>query len=233
MQWWAPLGLILFGLTLTFAMWDWVMSLDPGWYSTIFGVYIFAGSALSMFATVILTVMFLQSLGYLKDSVSSEHFHDMGKFLFGFTFFYGYIAFSQFMLQWYGNLPEETEWYSHRGATTAVAQVNAWSVVILMVLFGQVLIPFAGLLSRHVKRCRAMLAFWAIWQLVFHWVDLFWIVRPQMTPDNAFDLGIIDLAVFVGVGGLFFAMVVRTAGLAALRPLRDPRLSASLAFENQ
>jgi hypothetical protein len=111
--------------------------------------------------------------------------------------------------------------------------VNAWSAVILMVLFGQVLIPFAGLLSRHVKRCRAMLAFWAIWQLAFHWVDLFWIVRPQMTPDNVFDLGIIDLAVFIGVGGLFFAMVVRIAGLAALRPLRDPRLSASLAFENQ
>ena len=111
MQYRAPVGLILLGLTLTFAAWDWIMSLDPSWYSTIFGVYFFGGSSLAVFSSLILTARFLQTRGLLTKSVTTEHFHDLGKFLFGFTFFWGYIAFSQFMLQWYGNIPDETEWF--------------------------------------------------------------------------------------------------------------------------
>ncbi len=122
MQYRAPVGLILFGLTLTVMAWDWIMSLDPVWYSTIFGVYYFAGSALAMFSSIILTVRFLQSRGLLVKSVTVEHFHDLGKFLFGFTFFWGYIAFSQFMLQWYGNIPDETGWFMRHGASTAAAE---------------------------------------------------------------------------------------------------------------
>ncbi len=229
MQWWAPLGLILFGLTLTFAMWDWIMSLDPGWYSTIFGVYYFAGSALAIFASLVLTVRLLQSRGLLLNSVTVEHYHDLGKFLFGFTFFWGYIAFSQYMLQWYGNIPDETEWFVRHGASTA--HPNAFSPVAIALLFGHFLIPFAGLLSRHVKRNPAALTFWAVWVLAFCWLDMFWLVMPQF-DNGKLHFGLIDLAAFVGIGGVFVAFVVRKASHDSVRAMRDPRLADSLAFEN-
>jgi len=232
LQYRAAPAMLVFAVTLTLCAFDLLMSLDPNWSSTIFGVYIFAGSTISIFATIILTVILLQSRGYLRESVTHEHFHDLGKFLFAFTFFFGYIAFSQFMLQWYGNIPEETEWYRHRGATTAIGAANGWSVVIIMILFGHVLIPFAGLLSRHVKRNPKFLGFWAAWLLFFHWWDLLWIVRPEMRADHGFDIGLVDLAVFVGIGGALLWTVVGKAGQASLRPLHDPRLADSLAFEN-
>jgi hypothetical protein len=229
MQKFAPIGLILFGLTLTFAAWDWIMSLDPTWYSTIFGVYIFAGSTLTIFATIIITIRLLQSKGLLVQSVTVEHFHDLGKFLFGFTFFWGYIGFSQFMLQWYGNIPDETEWFVRHGASTAHA--NQFSPVVIALLFGHFLIPFPGLLSRHVKRNAKGLTFWAVWMLVFCWLDLFWLVMPQF-DNGKFHLGVIDLACFVGIGGIFVAFVVRKAAHDSVRAMRDPRLPDSLAFEN-
>jgi hypothetical protein len=229
MQWWAPLGLILFGLTLTFAAWDWIMSLDPVWYSTIFGVYYFAGCAVALFASLILTVRLLQGYGLLLKSVTTEHFHDLGKFLFGFTFFWGYIAFSQFMLQWYGNIPDETGWFLRHGASTV--SPNDFSPVIIALLIGHFLLPFAGLLSRHVKRTPATLTFWAVWMLAFCWLDIFWLIMPQF-DDGAYHAGLIDLAALVGVGGIFVAFVVRRAAHDSLRAMRDPRLPDSLAFQN-
>ena len=233
LQFRAPVCLILFGLTLTFMAWDWIMSLDPVWYSTIFGVYYFAGSALAMFSSVILTVRFLQSRGLMVKSVTTEHFHDLGKFLFGFTFFWGYIAFSQFMLQWYGNIPDETGWFMRHGASTSSA--NDFRAVLIVLLFGHFLLPFAGLLSRHVKRDKAGLSFWAIWMLVFCWFDIFWLIAPQLDNGNL-HLGPLDLAeylaVTLGIGGVFVAFVVRRASHDPVRPMRDPRLADSLAFEN-
>ncbi|MGD0138597.1 MAG: quinol:cytochrome C oxidoreductase [Tepidisphaeraceae bacterium] len=235
MQWWAPLGLVLFGLTLTFAAWDWIMSLDPLWYSTIFGVYYFAGCAVAVFSSLILTVRLLQDKGLLSKSVTTEHFHDLGKFLFGFTFFWGYIAFSQFMLQWYGNIPDETAWFRRHGASTA--SPNEFTPVVIALLVGHFLLPFPGLLSRHVKRSPAALTFWAVWMLAFCWVDVFWLIMPQFDAglnnlDGVFHAGLIDLAVFVGIGGIFMAFVVRRAVHDSVRPIRDPRLPDSLAFEN-
>jgi hypothetical protein len=233
MQYWAPLGLVLFGLTLTFMAWDWIMSLDPVWYSTIFGVYFFAGCALAVFSSLILSVRFLQSRGLLLKSVTVEHFHDLGKFLFAFTFFWGYIAFSQFMLQWYGNIPDETEWFLHHGASTVAP--NDFSPVLILLLFGHFLIPFPGLLSRHVKRNPKVLGFWAVWVLVFCWLDMFWLVAPQL-DSGTLHLGPLDLgehlAVLLGIGGVFVAFVVRRASHNSVRPMRDPRLADSLAFQN-
>lgn len=238
MQHFAPVGLILFGLTLTFAGWDWIMALDPTWYSTIFGVYLFAVSTLSIFAVMIITIRLLQRKGLLVQSVTVEHFHDLGKYLFGFTFFWGYIAFSQFMLQWYGNIPDETEWFVRHGASTP--HPNQFSPVIIALLFGQFLIPFPGLLSRHVKRSAAGLTFWAVWVLVFCWVNIYWLIMPQFDFDSdpgkfnyaRFHLGPIDLACFLGIGGIFVAFVVRKAAHDSIRAMRDPRLPDSLAFEN-
>lgn len=228
----AP-AMVLFGLTLTGATVDLLMSLDPGWSSTIIGVYFFADCALAIIATIILTAMYLQSRGFLQESITVEHFHDLGKFLFGFTFFWGYIAYSQYVLYWYASIPEETEWYARRGATTGTSwfnSPNAWTPIVLMLLFGHLLIPFAGLLSRHVKRSRKLLAFWAVWQLAFVWIDIWWLTMPEL--DGGRHLGLTELAAFIGIGGVVLSVVLRKAAHDALRPLQDPRLADSLAFEN-
>ena len=243
MQYWAPLGLVFFGLTLTFAAWDWLMSMDPVWYSTIFGVYFFAGAALAIFSTLTLTVRFLQSRGMLTQSVTTEHFHDLGKFLFGFTFFWGYIAFSQFMLQWYGNIPDEVGWFVRHGASTQ--QPNGFSAVVILLLFGHFVIPFPGLLSRHVKRDAKVLGFWAVWVICFCWLDIYWLIEPQfgaavvkgvVDPSTILSLGPLDilehLSLLLGIGGIFVWFVIHRASQHAIRPVHDPRLADSLAFQN-
>ena len=119
MQSLAAPALVVCAATATLAAFDLIMSLDPTWSSTIFGVYYFAGAMLGFFAFTILVVVYLQSKGFLTRGITVEHIHDLGKFLFAFTFFFGYIAFDQYMLMWYANIPEETEWYLRRGVSTA------------------------------------------------------------------------------------------------------------------
>ncbi|MDB5173296.1 MAG: hypothetical protein JWN51_2069 [Phycisphaerales bacterium] len=224
----AP-ALVALGLTLTFGAFDLLMSLDPHWYSTIFGAYYFAGCAVASYALLTLIVFLLQRSGYLRDSINIEHYHDLGKYMFAFTFFYGYIAFSQYMLLWYANLPETTAWMARHGASTA--HPNAFSGVIVTILFCKILVPFAAILSRHVKRARGVLAFWAVWILVFQFVDMYWIVMPELrgvglSPRPA------DLACLVGVGGVFLAVLSRKMSAASLRPMADPRLPETLAHVN-
>ena len=219
----AP-AMILFALTLTYAAFDLLMSLTPTWYSTIFGVYFFAGCVMSFFAAISLFAMLLQRSGRLATVITTEHYQDLGKFLFGFVFFWGYIGFSQFMLIWYANIPEETEWYAPRMA-------GGWGWMSLALLFGHFCVPFLGLVSRHVKRNRFGLAFWATFLLVMHWIDLYWIVMPHL-DEHHIPFGMIDVACLLGVGGVVAATVAYLGSGRALVPVRDPRLSEALAFEN-
>jgi len=232
MQKWAGLWTVVLGLTLTGAAGDLFMSLDPHWYSTMWGVYYFAGCVLAIFSTLIITVYLLQRGGYLRSSITLEHYHDLGKYLFAFTFFWGYIAFSQYMLLWYANIPEEVQWFSRHGATTVRGNMNGWSPVIVAILFGQLLIPFAGLLSRHVKRVAGVLVFWAVWQLAFHLLDTYWIVMPEYPGKFGPVALAASIAAFVGMGGLLLAVFVRGLLGQNLRPVADPRLPESLAFHN-
>lgn len=218
----AP-AMIAFALTVSFAAFDFLMSLDPLWYSTIFGVYFFAGAAVAFFAALALAMMLAQRSGRLAQAITSEHYHDVGKLLFAFVFFWGYIAFSQFMLIWYANIPEETRWYAARFE-------GGWLAVTLVLLFGHFLLPFAGLLPRASKRKKTLLAFWAGLLLVMHYVDLFWLVAPNGGAGVRF--GLVDLLVFVGLVSLWTAGVLWLARSRALLPVRDPRLGESLAFEN-
>jgi len=220
----SPVALLLFAVTVTFASFDWLMSLEPAWFSTIFGVYYFSGAAIGFLATIILLAMLLQATGRLNRSITVEHYHDLGKLLFGFVVFWGYIAFSQYMLIWYANIPEETTWFLAR-------QSGSWKWVSVILLFGHLLIPFFGLLSRGVKRRKILLGSWALWMLAAHWLDLYWLVMPSLGAE-AVPPGPIDLACFVGLGGVYLAGVVWTAGNRSLVPLADPRLRESLAFEN-
>jgi hypothetical protein len=230
MQALAAPAMLVFALTFTFASFDLLMSLDPSWFSTIFGVYHFSGAVVAIFATLIVVAYGLQRVGYLENTITREHYHDLGKFLFGFVFFWGYIAFSQYMLLWYANIPETTGWFARRGATTVTQDINGWSVVALLLLFANLFIPFAGLLSRHIKRNKNLLVFWAVWLLVFHWLDLYWLVMPEM--DGNVHLGLVELLCFVGIGGVYVATLLKIAATHSLRPTADPRLADSLAFEN-
>ncbi len=220
----SPVALLLYSVTLTFASFDWLMSLSPRWYSTIFGVYFYSGAVVGFFAAIILAALALQCGGRLKTSITIEHYHDLGKLLFAFVIFWGYMAFSQYLLIWYANLPEESEWYLAR-------QSGPWVWVSLGLLFGNLLIPFFGLLSRHVKRRKWSLAFWAVWLLALHWIDLYWIIMPGVSPQ-VLPLGAIDGCLFLGLGGIYLGGLLHVAGRHALLPLADPRLGESLAFEN-
>ncbi len=231
----SPVALILYAVTVTFAAFDLLMSLEPHWFSTIFGIYYFSGAVVGFLAVLILAAIGLQATGRLTDWITVEHYHDLGKLLFGFVFFWGYIAFSQYMLIWYANIPEETVWYLKR-------QEGPWMYVALALLFGHLLIPFLGLLPRVAKRRKVSLAFWAAWLLWFHWLDLYWIVMPEywahahtdhaMAPSQAALCVAGDLCLWGGVGAAFLAGSIRVAGQRSLVPLRDPRLGEAAAFEN-
>jgi len=217
-------ALILFAFSVTFFAFDFLMSLTPHWASTIFGVYFFSGCVLGFFALMTIIAMSVQRAGALRRTITVEHYHDMGKLLFAFTVFWAYIGFSQYMLMWYANLPEETFWYAAR-------QTGSWAPFSLLLLFGHFVLPFLALMSRNVKRRRPLLATGAVWMLAMQWADIYWLVMPGKSPGTI-PLSLMDLLVFVGIGGLFTASVVRRLGAHALVPAKDPRLAESLGFEN-
>jgi len=217
-------AMIVFALTITFCAIDLIMSLDPRWFSTMFGVYYFASCVLAINSSLALTLMWLQSKGRLTSSVTVHHFHDLGKMVFAFTIFWAYIGFSQFMLLWYANIPEETLWFKQRFA-------NSWGTLSWVLLFGHFVIPFFGLLSRWIKRNRKTLAFWCIWQLVMIYVDMYWLVMPTLGADEV-PFKLIDLTCWLGVLCLFIAGVAYRAKSLNLLAVNDPRLPDSLAFEN-
>jgi hypothetical protein len=217
-------ALILFAFTVTFFAFDYLMSLTPHWSSTIFGVYFFAGCVLGFFALLTVIAMLVQRAGALKHAISADHYHDLGKLIFAFTVFWAYIAFSQYMLMWYANLPEETFWYAAR-------QQGSWVWWSLLLLFGHFLVPFFALMSRGVKRRKPFLLAGAFWMLAMQWADIYWLVMPGTSP-GVVPLSLLDVAFFVGVGGLFCAHALRSLSAHAVVALKDPRLSESLEFEN-
>jgi hypothetical protein len=219
----AP-GIVVFALSINFAAFDLLMSLDPHWFSTIFGVYYFAASVLLFFAVMPKILVWLQTKGLLRNAVTVEHYHDIGKFMFAFTVFWAYIAFSQYMLIWYGNIPEETEWFLKR-------QTGEWTTISLALLFGHFVLPFLLLISRHVKRRPLPLAIIGVFVAIMCWVDMYWLVIPEFSPGLA-RIGLLDLTVYLGISGLYSAVLIWRLGRASLVPENDPRLTESLAFEN-
>ena len=217
-------GIIVLALTLTFASIDWIMSLTPHWYSTMFGVYFFSGSFVGFIALLSVVSVAMRRAGLLETVISAEHLHDVGKFLFAFTAFWAYIAFSQFFLMWYGNLPEETIWYRTRIE-------GSWLPVSLLLMAGHFVAPFFYLMGRTVKRNGATLAIGGAWLLAMHFVDLYWQVMPTLHPDGLRPT-VLDVAAFAAVGGCFVAAAGWLMRREALVPLRDPRLAESIAFEN-
>jgi hypothetical protein len=235
----GPVGLILFALTTTFAAFDLMMSLTPTWYSTIYGVVYFAGCNIAIYSFCILAYRWLENKGILSNAVTTEHYHDLGKLLFAFIVFWGYVAFSQYMLIWYANIPEETAFYRPRQSSAP------WVAISFVLLIGHLLIPLPGVMSRWIKRDRKLLIFWAIWMLVAHWIEMYYNVHPTwagLAQDpsvtdptlNPIDppIPFMEILCTIGIGGIWLGTLVRRASTVSLVPEKDPHLKTSLVFEN-
>lgn len=217
-------GVILFAVTVSFAGFDWLMSLDAHWYSTIFGVYFFSGCVVGVYSLLIVTVMFLRGKGILVREINENHYHDLGRLLFTFVVFWSYIAFSQYFLIWYANIPEETIFYAHRW-------IGSWKAVSVLLGVGHFLIPFLILMIRAIKRNYLSLVIMAAWMLVMHVVDIYWLVLPNL-HHHGVHLSWMDLTTFIGVGGVFLWMFWRNMGANKLIPINDPRLEKSINLIN-
>ncbi len=224
LQRWAGPFIILFSLSVNFAAFDWMMSTDAAWFSTIYGVYLFAASMLSFFAVMILSCFLLQRNGRIQTLVTTEHYHDRAKFQFGFVVFWGYIAFSQFLLYWYGNIPEETLWYKHR-------MEHGWQYVGLLLIVFHFAVPFLGTVSRHVRRNRAAMAGWAVFILVVHWLDLMFLIMPNV-GDLTATLVIGHLVCWIGMVSIFTALLIIRVGETPVVATKDPWLPEALAYHN-
>jgi hypothetical protein len=225
-RWQRRLGagsLPFLALTMTFAAFDWMMSLDPRFFSTIFGVYWFSGSFMAIFAVTIIAATLTRadptSFGH---HMNLEHFHSLGKFMLAFVAFWAYVAFSQFMLIWIANIPEEVPWY--------ILRIDGgWRFVAAFLGVFHFFVPFFLLLSRNLKRTPRTLSYVAAWLLLVHWVDIYWLIMPHLHADGPRP-ALWDLTAFVGVGAAAVAFgVVRMRGFATV-PVRDPHLEDSLRY---
>ncbi len=215
----AP-GILLFGFTLAFASFDWLMSLQFHWFSTMFGVYIFAMSFQVFLAVAILIILYLRSQNLLTNTINLPHIEDLGKLLFGFTVFYAYIAFSQFMLYYYANIPEHTMWFYDR-------LQGSWEVVSWLIVFGRFVIPFIALLGLWAKTNLKLLATMSMLIVVMHFIEVFWIVMPIL-HEAGISIHWIDIALLLAFGGLFFGLFFQKFKSNAMVPKNDPLLAESL-----
>jgi hypothetical protein len=217
-------GLVVVGLTSSYAGFDWLMSLDPHWTSAMYGVYVWASSLVSSLAAMILVTLALRGSGRLGRAVTIEHLHDLGKLLFGFVVFWAYIAFAQYFLIWNANLPEETRWYITRRSGT-------WNTLSWALCFGHFVVPFILLLFRPIRRDPFWLGLLAAWVLVFHYLDVYWLVMPVLNPEGV-QFNWLDVSLVAAVVLACCASIAHACGSRPLIPIGDPGLYESIHFQN-
>jgi hypothetical protein len=220
----AFVSLPLFALSLTFAGCDWLMSLNYTWVSTMWGVYIFAGAAGSSMSLLVLVITGLRRAGYLKDVVTMEHYHIMGKWMLAFTVFWAYIAFSQYMLIWYANIPEETQYF-------LVRTTRSWWNLSMLLVFGRFFGPFAILLLQSIKKDPRQLSWMAGWILCMQMLDIYIIVLPAMHGTGV-HVSVWDFVSLIAIGCTLAFAYLRIVARSSLFPVRDPRLIESLRLVN-
>ena len=217
----AAMFLVLFAVTSSMSAWDWVMSVDVHWFSTMFGWYVFASWWVSGIAATTLIAIYLKQAGYLR-MLNSNHFHDLGKFMFGFSIFWTYVWFSQFMLIWYANLPEESVYFNQR--------LGGFDGRYTWMFYGNLLInfafPFLALMTRDAKRQMIMLKIVCIAILIGHWSDFYLMFMPgTMKGENGF---LIEAGVALILLGAFLILVIRRLAAASLVPVNHPFIEESV-----
>jgi hypothetical protein len=212
--------LVFFALMFSFFSVDLLMSLLPTWYSTIYGIYTFAGLFQAGIAFLAIVVVLMKRHGFVKGYVTDEHQHDIAKYLKGFTVFWAYIAFSQFMLMWYANLPEETEFYIMRS-------LGGWMSISTGLLIFRFVVPFLALLPKAAKRSDSNLIAVSTLVLVMQYVDIYWLVYPNFF-DGQVVFGLWEIGIFAGFAGLFLLCITSFWSKNSLVPLKDPRLHEAI-----
>src|SRR5256714_3363611 len=220
----AFISLPMFALCLTFGAFDWLMSLNYHWFSTMFGVYVFAGAAGSSMSLLVLVITALRRAGYLNGVITLEHYHIMGKWMLAFTIFWAYIGFGQYMLIWYANIPEETQFFITRNT-------QSWWALSMLLVIGRFFVPFAILLLRSIKKNPHRLCYVAGWIFLMQMLDIYIIVLPSLHRTGVHSriwglLSVIAIGVTLRVG--YLRLLPRTS----LFPVRDPRLIESLQTVN-
>lgn len=208
--------LLFFAISFSLFCVDLLMSLMPTWYSTIFGVYCFSGLFQSSLAVMAILIIYLRRSGFVKGYLTHEHQHDVVKFMKGFTVFWAYIAFSQFMLIWYANIPEETEYYIMRSQ-------NGWLGISILLLIFRFIVPFLALLPRGLKRNDSHVILVSSLILIMQFVDIYWMVYPNFNEGHLV-FGFWEIGIFIGFAGLFMMMLFNFFKNNSLVPLKDPRI---------
>jgi len=213
-------GLLIMGLTITFASVDWAMSVDPRWFSTIYGILFMVGQALSAMALAIVVLAILGRTSPFAEVTSPDSLHDLGKLLFAFTMLWAYVSLSQFLIMWSGNLPDEITWYLRRLG-------GGWQWLALAIVLLHFVIPFMLLLSRGFKRNPVLLGAVAAWMLLARFLDLFWMIVPSF-EETGLRLHWLDVAAPLGVGGMWLAVFAWQLKGRPLVPLGEPEISERL-----
>ena len=216
----APVFMVIFGITITIVAFDWIAGLEPAWYSDVFGVYIFAGTVLAGLAATTLAVLYLLARGKLPG-VQPDHVYSLGGFLFAFTVFWAYIGFAQYLLMWYANMPEEVFWYKER-------LQGLWGALVLMLAVLHFLVPFLVLIPRTAKTDPKRLAWIAVIMLLAHWLDLYWMVFPVLGKGPVFSWPELSFALFFISASLLCFLRLMARGAAM--PVGDPFLREALEF---
>lgn len=204
-------GLVLYVLTMTFAITDWIMSLSPHWFSSIFGVIFMVGQGLSTLALMVALLALLAHREPLASFVQTKHIHDIGKLLFGFVILWAYVSFSQYVIQWSGDLAEETPWYLVRSS-------GGWQIIVWALMLFHFFVPFFILLSRRLKRNVQSLVIVALFLIVMRLVDLFWIIVPEFGTGFSW----LYLVMPLGMGGLWLALFLGILKRRPILPVNDP-----------
>ncbi|HZV87387.1 MAG TPA: hypothetical protein VFF95_07575 [Candidatus Binatus sp.] len=212
-------GIILYVFVMTFAAIDWVMSLSPHWASTIYGFLFVIGQLISSMSLMIAVLVLLSRTAPMEGVIQSRHLHDLGKLLLAFVMLWAYFGFSQLLIIWSGNLPEEISFYRTR-------LYGGWGVVAVIVLIFHFFVPFFFLLPRDVKRSAKLLPKIAMWLIFMRLVDLFWLTRPEFTSSAVPRL--MDIAAILALAGIWFAVFARNLKAQPLLPLGDPKLEEAI-----
>lgn len=214
----------VFAITLTLSAIDWLMSLEPHWFSTIFGVYLFSGAVWASLAAITFISIKLKEVNYLPLSLNKDNFYSLGTLLFTFTVFWGYIAFSQYMLTWYADLPEENFWFLTRWS-------GGWSYLSIILVITHFIVPFGALLSFNSKTDFRRLKFMSIWILLAHFIDLYWLIMPGITnAGKPWFFSWMDIVFPVAAVGLVMIVFSRSSKKINLMPIGDPKLAKGLEF---
>jgi hypothetical protein len=217
-------SLPMFALCVTFGAYDWLLGLNWRWFSTMFGVYIFAGAAGSSMALLVLVITALRRAGYLKNVVTMEHYHIMGKWMLAFCIFWAYIGFGQYMLIWYANMPEETQYFLTRNT-------ESWWYLNMLLVIGRFFGPFAILLLRSIKKNPTQLCIVSGWILFMQLLDMYIVVLPSLHGTGV-HASIWDFVALVAMGASLAFVYLRVVGKSSLFPVRDPRIIESLRLVN-